>query len=64
MKKTYFAPTSTVVLLASQAVMQFASKLDGQEEGNTVNVGFSEDEYDGEGASRRRDVWDGEDDED
>ena len=61
MKKTYFAPTSTVVLMMSQTVLQTASKLTGQEGNETVHVGLTETEYDGEGASRRRGVWDDED---
>ena len=60
MKKTYFAPTSTVVLMMSQTVLQTASSLTGQQGNQTVNVGLTETEYDGEGASRRGGVWDDE----
>ena len=60
MKKTYFAPESTIVLIKTQALMQVTSSLDGQEGNETVTVGLSEGEYDGEGASRRRGVWDDE----
>lgn len=60
MKKTYFAPTSTVVLIMSQPILQPVSSLEGQEGNSTVNVTPSEEEYDGEGCSRRGGVWDDE----
>ena len=62
MKKDYISPIAEVIFVHTENMMA-ATKLNGQEGNSTVGVDFTEGEYDGEGASRRRrSQWDDEDD--
>lgn len=61
MKKQYISPSALVVSVSPQSMVA-ASKLNGQEGNSNVNVTPTEEVYDGEGAARRRNVWDDEED--
>lgn len=64
MKKTYLSPLTLLVSIETQKFIAQSpqSSLTGQEDNDNPNVKLTEDEeYGGEGCSRRRDVWDDED---
>ena len=52
MKKTYMNPQVQVVSVTTQHFIA-TSNLEGQQANSSFSVSFSEEEYDGEGASRR-----------
>lgn len=57
MKKEYISPIADVMFIETKQMIA-ASTLESNPTGNTVSVDFTDEEYDGEGASRRRNVWD------
>ena len=61
MKKTYSSPKVKVVRIAKH-LMQDTS-LTGKQGQGSLSVTFSDDTYDGEAASRRKSVWDDEEEE-
>ena len=62
MKKTYIVPTTTKVTDYMEALLNAASTLNGQEGNDNVSVGFSDSEYNGEGAAKdNSSFWDDED---
>jgi hypothetical protein len=63
MKKTYFSPKVKVVRVA-QHLMSNGTSMTGKQGSSSFNVTFSNDEYDGEAASRRHSQWDDEEEED
>jgi hypothetical protein len=63
MKKTYSSPEIKTVRVM-QRLMQDGASLTGRQGSQSFNISFSNDEYDGEAASRRHSQWDDEEEED
>lgn len=62
MKKEYISPRADMMIIESRQMIA-TSTLDSNPSSN-VNVNLTEEEYNGEGASRRRSVWSEEEEED
>jgi hypothetical protein len=57
MKKKYISPNTYVVRLATQKLLAL-SDLTGMQENESFSVSVSNEEFDGEAASRQFNVWD------
>lgn len=63
MKKTYLEPLTLLVSIETQKFIAQspASTLNGQQDSDNPNVELTEEEYNGDGCSRRGGLWDDED---
>lgn len=61
MKKTYSSPETKAVRVALQSIIAGTTQLPGQPSGQSFSVSFSDDDFEGEAASRRGSSWGDED---